>query len=299
MNSLTLETRADATDTVDRTAYPFRDRWIGLAPGTMHYVDEGAGEETLLFIHGTPSWSFEWRHIISALSAEYRSVAPDLIGFGLSDRPAEFAYSPEAHSEVINEFVEKLDLRNITLVVHDFGGPIGLPLALGLSTRVKRLVILNTWMWSLKSDKNIQRVGRIVGGRLGRFFYRWANLSLRLLMPSAYGNKRLLTKEIHKQYLDRFSDRDSRGLVLWPLANALLGSTPYYASLWKKRGLLRQLPTLILWGMKDAAFGEGYLQRWKEVSPQAEVVELKNAGHWPQEEEPEKIVETLRAFLKQ
>jgi haloalkane dehalogenase len=298
MNSLAIEAKANPTIEVDRIAYPFQDHWIKLAPGRTHFVDEGYGE-TLLFVHGTPSWSFEWRRVISALSSDYRCVAPDLIGFGMSERPADFAYTPEAHAKVFQEFIQKLDLRDITLVVHDFGGPIALPVCLQDSPRVKRLVIINTWMWSLEGERDIERANLLISNRFGRFLYEWANFSLRLLMPTAYGDKRKLTPEIHKQYLDRFSDRHARGKVLWTLAKSLLGSTEFYESLWARREKLKKLPTLILWGMKDAAFKPHYLERWKKVLPDAQVVELEGAGHWAQEEEPEKVIEALREFLKQ
>jgi hypothetical protein len=94
---------------LDREAYPFAHHWVDLPDGPrMHYVDEGSGD-AILFIHGTPTWSFEWRHLIRGLSESNRCVAPDLIGFGLSDRPRDFAYTPEAHAEAIAAFVERLN----------------------------------------------------------------------------------------------------------------------------------------------------------------------------------------------
>src|SRR5688572_2825134 len=114
---------------LDEQAYPFQSRWLDVGPGQVHYVDEGEGP-TLLFVHGTPTWSFEYRHVIKALSKKFRCVAPDQLGFGLSDRPADFDYSPESHAKSLRTFVDKLQLRDFVLVVHDFGGPIGLPLAL-------------------------------------------------------------------------------------------------------------------------------------------------------------------------
>ncbi len=296
MNSLVIENQAQTKSAAAGAVYEFQSHSARFSAGRMNYVDEGAGE-TLLFVHGTPSWSFEWRHIVSALSPDFRCVAPDLIGFGMSERPADFAYTPEAHAKILQEFVQKLDLRDITLVVHDFGGPIALPICLREPQRVKQLVIINTWMWSLKGDRDIERANLIVGNRFGRFLYEWANFSLRLLMPTAYADKRKLTKEIHKQYLDRFSDRRARGKVLWTLAKSLLGASEFYESLWAQREKLRRFPTLILWGMKDAAFKPHYLKRWKEALPNAQVVELENAGHWAHEEDPEKVIESLRSFM--
>jgi haloalkane dehalogenase len=291
---------------VDRSAYPFADRWIDLPAGRMHYVDEGAGEapggeapggDTLLFVHGTPTWSFEWRHLIRDLSGSHRCVAPDHLGFGLSERPAGFAYTPEAHSENLAAFVRGLDLRNITLVVHDFGGPIGLPLALAGDGRVKRLVVINSWMWSFRGDKAMERMGRLAGTGFWKFLYRRADFSLKVLMPYAYGDKRKLTPRIRAQYRDRFPDSDSRERVLWALAKALLGSGPHYASIWDRRADLARLPALIIWGPKDRAFPPSFLARWKAALPGARVAEIAGAGHWPHEEEPEAVAAALRGFL--
>lgn len=280
---------------LDRGAYPFSSRWMELSRGSMHYVDEGAGEP-VLFVHGTPTWSFEWRHLIAGLSGRCRCIAPDHLGFGLSDRPPGGAYTPEWHAENLAEFVGRLALKRFSLVVHDFGGPIGLPLVFDDSTQVARLVLLNTWMWSLRGDRQIARAGRLLGGRIGRVLYRRLNLSLRAIMPAAYADRRKLTPEIHRQYLGPFPDAWSRGAVLWPLAAALMGSDAHYRSLWESRSDLEELPALIVWGMKDPAFGPAYLERWKETLPGARVVEL-TTGHWPQEEAPGDVLQALEDFL--
>jgi haloalkane dehalogenase len=281
---------------LDRDAYPFRHHRVGLPGGQrMHYLDEGAGEP-VLFVHGTPTWSFEWRNVIRALSGAYRCVAPDHLGFGLSDRPADGAYTPEWHADNLARFVDRLELRDFTLVVHDYGGPIALPLALETPTRVRRLVVLNTFMWSLRGDKGVERAARILGGRFGRVLYRRLNLSLGVIMPRAFADRGKLTKALHRQYLAPFPDAYSRGRVLWPLARALMGSDAHYESLWRRRGRLREMPSLIVWGMKDPAFPPHHLARWREVLPRAEVVELP-VGHWPQEEAPEAVIQAMRRFL--
>src|SRR5688500_356624 len=104
--------------------------YVNLAHGRMHYLDQGRGP-TILFVHGTPTNSYEYRHLIDALSGSYRCSAPAHLGCGGAERPRDFAYTPEAHAAVLREFVERLQLDRFTLVVHDFGGPIGLPLAMG------------------------------------------------------------------------------------------------------------------------------------------------------------------------
>jgi haloalkane dehalogenase len=281
---------------IDRAAYPFAHRSLELNAGhRIHYVDEGAGD-TILFVHGTPTWSFEWRHLIGALAPSHRCIALDHLGFGLSDRPHNASYTPEAHARRLDEFVAKLGLRDITLVVHDFGGPIGLPLALETPGRVRRLVVINSWMWSFTGDRNMKRASRIAGGALGRFLYRWLNVSLRVITPSAYADRRKLTREIHAQYLAPFRDRWARGAVLWPLAHALLGSSAHYDRLWTLRDRLAAIPTAIIWGMRDPAFKPYMLDRWITAARNARVTRL-DAGHWPHEEEPEAVIAAIREFV--
>jgi len=281
---------------VDRDAYPFRSRWLELPDGKIHYVDEGDGEP-VLFVHGTPTWSFEYRHLIGALRGGHRCIAVDHLGFGLSDRPAAADYTPEAHAARLRAFVDKLGLRRFTLVVHDFGGPIALPLALDDPDRVERLVVLNSWMWSFADDPEMTKRARMVSGALGRFLYRRLNASLRLIVPSAYGDRRKLTKAIHRQYLAAFPDADSRERVLWALARALTGSSAFYEGLWQRRQRLAAIPTLIVWGMKDTAFRPHLLARWRRALPHATVVELAEAGHWPHEEQPEGVIGAVQAFV--
>jgi len=274
---------------------------IALTDGEMHYVDEGTGPP-ILFVHGTPTNSYEYRHLIAALSTRFRCIAPDHLGFGESSRPRAFAYTPEAHARVLKEFVERLDLKDLTLVVHDFGGPIGLPLVAGRGElgvgSVKQVVILNSWAWPLDDDPKMARGARLIGGAIGRFLYRYANASLRLIMPSAYGDRKKLTKEIHRRYLDVFRDRDARVLVLHALAKSLLGSRSHYQSLLDRLERLRAMRVLIVWGMKDSAFQPYQLARWRRLLPEAQVETIESAGHWPHEEEPARVLAAIERFLK-
>jgi haloalkane dehalogenase len=281
---------------LDREAYPFAHRWLKVADGELHYIDEGAGGTPMLFVHGTPTWSFEWRHLVRALSPSNRSIALDHLGFGLSDRPMAVSYTPEAHARRLAEFVRGLGLSEVVLVVHDFGGPIAFPLALEDTLRVRKLVVINSWMWPLDDDPDMRRKARVAGGAFGRFLYRYANASLRVIMPSAYGDRSRLTPPIYAQYLAPFPDVWSRGAVLWPLAHALLGSTAFYRSLWERRDRLAQTPSLIVWGMRDSAFQPKQLARWRTALPKARVIELP-AGHWPHEEMPNEVSSAVRDFV--
>src|SRR5688572_2182527 len=123
---------------LDRDAYPFHLRRAAVPGGELSYLDEGAGP-AVLFAHGTPTWSFEWRHLVRALAPTHRCIAPDHLGFGLSARPDGADYSPEAHARRFAAFADALDLRDVTLVVHDYGGPIALPWALANRARLRGL----------------------------------------------------------------------------------------------------------------------------------------------------------------
>jgi haloalkane dehalogenase len=282
---------------LDRQAWPFAPRWLELGAGRLHYVDEGSGRP-LVLVHGTPTWSFDWRHTIAALRGERRVLAIDHLGFGLSERPRQADYSPQAHAGRFAEAIAQLVPEGpLDLVVHDFGGPIALDWALANPRRVAHLGLVNTWAWSFADDPLMSRRARLASGGLGKFLYRRLNASLRLLTPSAYGNRRLLTPAIHRQLLAVFPDADSRELVLFALAQALLGAGEFYAGLWRRREALREVPLALLWGMRDPAFQAAVLARWLDEFPQARVTRFERAGHWPHEEESENFVRALRAFL--
>ena len=238
-----------------------------------------------------------WLATWAVFAPTCRCIAPDYLGFGLSDRPRNFSYTPQAHAANLDEFMEKLKPGPFTLIVHDYGGPIVLPFCIRRPEQVKRLVLLSTWMWSFAGNHDIEGTGRIAGSRLGRFLYGWSNLSLRVLMPDAYGDKSKLTPHIHRQYLERFPDRGSRETVLWALAKALLGSSRFYDSFWQQREKLRGRPALIVWGLKDSALKPHQLARWREVRPFARVIELDNVGHWPHEEAPDRVIYEMKNFL--
>jgi haloalkane dehalogenase len=270
----------------DPTTWPYPEHYLLLPDGRLHYTGLGAGDP-VLFVHGTPTWSYEWRHSIAAFGATREVVALDHLGFGLSERPAEANYYPEGHAARFAEAVEDLfPDGKFSLVLHDFGGPIALDWALDHPERIGSLVLVNTWMWPISDDPRMRRAAALAGSGLSRFLYRRANASLRLIMPSAYGDRSRLTRAIHGQYLAPFPDPDSRERVLFALAKSLLGSENFFAGLWERRERLAEVPVTILWGMKDSAFPPSTLDRWRVGVPHARIVPFEDAGHWPHEEVP-------------
>lgn len=285
------------SDWVDRQAYPFVDRWFDGPDGLQHYVDEGSGEP-LLLVHGTPTWSFEWRHLIRAFAHDYRVIAPDHLGFGLSEQPRHADYTPAGHARRFAAFARALDLQHVTLVVHDYGGPFALPWALDHPLSVHRLIVLNSWMWPFDDDPMMSRRARIAASGLGRWMYRWGNASLRWIAPGAYGDRSRLTPEIHEQYLIPFRERWTRSDILWVLARALLQSSDHFRSIWQGRASLARLPSLIVWGLDDGAFPPYLLNRWREALPRAQITALTGTGHWPHEEAPDAVIDAMKAFLE-
>jgi pimeloyl-ACP methyl ester carboxylesterase len=279
---------------LDRILYPFAHHTVQLQTGQMHYVDEGKGEQ-VVFVHGTPTWSFVWRQQIKALSRTHRCIAPDHLGFGLSNKPADFSYTPEAQAHNLEQLIEHLQLKNITLVVHDFGGPIGLSYALKHPENVKRLVILNTWMWSLEEEKQIIRISNFLNGAVGRFLYLRLGFSARFLMPRGYYEKRHLSKDVHQHYLKPLSTQRNREGT-WRFAVALKESGPWFERLWKQRENIRSIPKLILWGEKDALLPLHLLDKWQKAFPDAQVKRFK-AGHFLQEEKGGEIADAIKHFI--
>ena len=292
-------------DWLDRSGWPYTPRWMAAPEGRLHYVAEGPEQvvdapeggtgETVVLVHGTPTWSYEWRHVIAGLKDTHKVIAVDHLGFGLSERPTTAGYTPEDHARRFAVFMEHVvPAGPVTLVVHDFGGPIALAWALDHPERLARVVIVNTWLWSFEDDPTMRRRAAMVSGAVGRWLYRRFNASLRLIMPSAYGDRRRLTAAIHRQYLAVFPDPDSRERVLFALAQSLLGSSAFFDRLWQRREQLRGTPLSLFWGMRDSAFSPQVLERWQRAFPHARTVAFPSSGHWPHEEEPQAFVRALR-----
>jgi haloalkane dehalogenase len=195
----------------------------------------------------------------------------------------------------LHALVHELDLRDLTLVVHDFGGPIGLPLLLDEPERVRSLVIVNTWAWPHGSDPKVARVSRFVASPLGRFLYLWLNASPRWLVPASAVEKAAFSPAVRRHYTGPFGAREER-IAPWMLGCELAGSDAFYASLWERRWQLQAKPASLIWGERDIAFGPAYLARWRELLPEARVTSLRT-GHFPQEEAPDEFITALRAAL--
>lgn len=281
---------------LDQREYPFVSHYLTTPAGRLHYLDEGQGE-ALLFVHGTPTWSWLYRQPIQALRAHYRCVAADNLGFGLSDKPADFDQHPQRHAEHLLRLLDHLGLEQVTLVVHDFGGPIGLGLATEHPERVKRLVVLNTWLWDASTQPRARQADRLLHSWLGRWLYLGLNFSPRVLLPQGFHDRRLLTSALHRHYLRPFARRADRIGPL-RLGQWLLRAADWYEARQREMPRLYAKPALLVWGRYDRFLTEADLGRWQTLLPQATTVRL-DCGHFVQEEKPAELTEALRSFLRE
>lgn len=277
------------TSWIDRNEYPFQSHFLELEMGRMHYVDEGLGQP-IVMVHGTPTWSFLFRDLIKGLSAKYRCIAADHLGFGLSDKPAGWSYLPKDHARNLKRLIESLGLKEIILLVHDFGGPIGLSYAIDQPQNVKQLILGNTWMWSLKGDPHFERPGKWCNGSVGRFMYERCNLALQVMKYLSGSN--LSDSALRHYRRARPSDH-----ATWIFARELIGSSDWFAELMRQNERVKYLPTLILWGLKDAAFPQKILQNWSLLMTHAKITAFPDAGHYVFEEKGAALCPLIDGFL--
>jgi haloalkane dehalogenase len=281
---------------IDAEEYPFTSRFYETDAGRMHYVDEGEGP-VLCLLHGNPTWSYLYRELIKALAGSYRCIAPDLLGFGLSDKPFEWDYLPEHHAAMIEGFLHHLGVSDITLVIQDWGGPIGMYYATRHEDMVKAVIIMNTWSWPVDHDPHFRRFSSLMGGPMGRFLIRNFDFFTRFVMKAATGDKRSLRRSVHRRYLCVHPHRRERE-GMWIFPREIVRSSRWLDSIWRRIEPLGEKPVLILWGMKDIAFRQKELDRWCEVFPHAEVHRLQETGHYVQEELGPELAAVAAPFLE-
>jgi len=273
--------------------YPFQDHYLHIDGSAVHYVDEGSGP-TLLFLHGNPTWSFLYREIIIGLRNEYRCVALDYPGFGLSTAPLGYRFTPTEHADVVAQVVEQLDLTDVTMMVQDWGGPIGFAVATRQPHRFGRFVIGNTWAWP-KTDLATQAFSRILGGPVGRYLIEHRNIFVERILP-AWVRRRRLSEDEMNAYRGPFPTPASRRPVaVFP--REILGSRGFLARIADALPELADRPALVLWPTKDFAFREPERTRWETIFPTHRTVLLDGAGHYVQEDAAAEIVTAIANFV--
>ncbi|MFD2514542.1 alpha/beta fold hydrolase [Pontibacter locisalis] len=282
---------------LDTKEYPFKSHYLQLEAGKMHYVDEGQGAP-IVMIHGTPAWSFLYRNLIKILRKKYRCIALDLIGFGLSDKPDDFSYKPRAHAANFEQLMDHLQLKDITLLVHDFGTPIGLAYAIKHPENVQRIVMINSWTWSLSKHQSFSKTSKYLVGPLGKFLHSKLNVSARTLVNELFGNEDKLPEPIKQHYIKALGNPDQHVKKL-ACARELVGVSKWYEELWQQRKKIQDIPTLILWGERDKLIKIEALQRWKKFFHECYVIHFEEGGHFLQEDSAEEVANYVSNFVKE
>ncbi|MCH7734290.1 MAG: alpha/beta fold hydrolase [Chloroflexi bacterium] len=271
--------------------YPFQSHWAQTSAAKVHYVDEGQGRP-ILMLHGNPDWSFLYRNVITGLRDDFRCIAADYPGFGLSEHPEGYGYTAAEHAAAISELVEQLDLRDLIVFGADWGGPIGLAVALNSPERVTGFVLGNTWCWS---PTILMRTFSFVMARwpMQQWILR-RNSFVNVLMKRAV--RRRLSPEEFAHYTDVFPDAESRrGVAEFP--KQIRAAGPWLEDICSRvSAALGDRPTLLVWGPKDLALPlRRAPKRLRQMFPDNTLVELKDAGHFIQEDAPDEIVAAVKA----
>lgn len=278
---------------VSDALFPYTPRYADVGGARVHYIDEGTGPP-LLLLHGNPTWSFLYRDIVRGLAPRFRCIAPDYPGFGLSRAPAGYDFTPAAHARIVEQFLLARELSGVALMVHDWGGPIGLGVAGRHPQRIRGLIIGNTWAWPVDGDPHFERFSKLVGGPVGGWFIRNFNAFVNVLMRAAMKRRRL-SRQALAAYRGPFSTRASR-VPTQAFPRAILRGREYLAEVEAGLARLAHLPALIVWGDRDVAFRDVERRRFERLFPRHCTVILRGAGHYIQEEAPEEIVEAIRVW---
>jgi len=300
--------------------YPFSPQRFEVRPGiAMSFLDEGPRDgDVIVMLHGNPSWSFYWRHLVLGLRDRYRCIVPDHVGMGLSDRPDDgggvlpprappgaplYAYTLQSRIDDLQTLLTHLGITgSVTLAVHDWGGAIGFGWALRDPARVRRLIITNTGAFPLPAGKRFPKrlaLGR--DSRLGGYLIRRFNLFAR--GAAWFGTRRSLPKDVRAAYADVYDGWDRAIATLrfmqdiplhdgdraMPLVRAMAAALPGYAD----------RPVFLGWGLRDFVFDHHFLDGFRSALPQAEVHAFADAGHYVLEDRHETLVPRIRAFLEQ
>ena len=289
--------------------FDYRGRYVEVEGHQLHYLDEGSGEP-LLFLHGNPTWCYLYRNIIGELRKNHRCIALDFLGFGLSEKPAKADYSLPKQIARLTLFIEKLNLSNITLCLHDIGGIVGLAWAAEHKGLVKGLIIMNTvscvpevwgnsrylppWSYLALWPLRLPLVGEIMVQGL--------NLLQKVVMPLAFKDRSRFNDQARRGYCHPYRTWDERSGQLSTVRQIpILKSDPVYQLILKTGQKLMgwQVPTQIIWGLKDPSSPSHLVRNTERIFPNhSKSLLLPEAGHFLTEEQPVEITNKIKEFLE-
>lgn len=283
-----------------RGEYPFAPRTFQTARGArLSYLDEGPrSDEAVVMVHGNPTWSFYYRRLVRALSPRLRCIVPDHVGMGLSAKPADYPYTLATRIADLAGLLDSLALKRVHLVVHDWGGAIGLGWAERNFARVGRVVLLNTAAFS--SPQIPRRIALCKAAGIGPLLVRGCNAFAWPATWMAMHQRRLSALEKRGYLLpyDSWANRIAVSAFVQDIP--LQPAHPTWSVLQRvEEGLpqFRQRPVLVVWGGRDFCFDDHFLARWRQILPEAQVHRLAEAGHYVLEDARGDAAAAITPFL--
>ena len=298
-----------ASETFDGT-WPFTPNFFDGNGFLQHYIDEGPQQaKPIILLHGEPTWGYLYRKFIPELSKKYRVIVPDMMGFGKSETPQDKEYTLKTHVENLSGLIDNLKLNNITFVGQDWGGPITAAYSIRNIDKVRGFVLINTLFGYSKEERpknlspwfqwiNKHYQNNTLDGILGEL----GSTVLSVMKIPNFTNNKIINDTWINAYSSQFPDRAScKGAINFPL-DALLNRIVPYIIEGIKQGDLKSLcakPAILAYGMKDNAIEPDYAIRdFKALFPNSKVIEMPNAGHYSQEDEPELLINLIKEFMK-
>lgn len=286
-----------------KALYPFAAHWLDLDGVKLHYLDEGdPSSPPVVMVHGNPTWSFYYRTLIPEISKTHRVIVPDHVGCGLSDKPQDYTYTLEQHIRNLEALIAHLDLRDVTLVLHDWGGGIGMGYATRHPENVRRFVVFNTAAFYLPAVPFVLKLAR--SPILGEFILRGLNGFAGLAVRVALVHRERMTPQVRAGYLAPYDSWHNRIAIYRFVQDIPLSDDhPTRATvdaIDARLHLFRDHPMLIIWGAGDFVFTvKHFLVGWRARFPDADVHVLQDAGHYVVEDAHERILPLVKTFLKQ
>ena len=292
----------DIQDETFGGTFPFVPHYHEVNGFAMHFVDEGSGEPIVL-VHGDPTWGYLWRKFIPPFAKHRRCLVPDHVGMGKSGTPREpYPYRLRHHIANLEGLLLHLDLYGITLVLHDWGGPVGLGVATRHPGRVRRLVLMNTWAFAPWPGGPFPRLLELIRSDRGEKFVLEKNGYLEPALLGTTYHPENLTGTVLEAYRAPFPTPESRlALLCWSRDIPVRETDPSYGEMKRIEQGLSQFagtPTLLVWGMRDPVLSGSVLRRWQRLYPHATTREIADASHFVQEDAPERIVGWIETFLE-
>lgn len=287
--------RTERPPWLPRQEFPFESRFLDLDGHRIHYVDEGSGP-TMLFVHAGPTWSFVFRDLIECLREQFRCVALDFPGAGLSRTVEGYRPGIEPASHVLERFVLALELHAATLVANDLGGPVAFGVAARHPDRFRAIALIEAFGWPLAEENpKVARMLRLVGGRTFRAVNGATNLLARATSTSL-GVGRHLTGAGRAAFRGPYRDRRVRSNALSMLRDAV-DADAYLREVDRSlRTTLNDRPLLLIFGGRSPVLRERFPERWKARFPDARLVVVKGAHHFPQMDDPDLVALTIRSW---